>query len=64
MRHERLARRGSPEDAVGEAEIVRKFTSNVDTILSEEAATNLRGLVMGLDRLDHTGDLTELLRVE
>jgi aconitate decarboxylase len=64
IRHERWARRGSPEYAVGEAEIVRKFMANVDTILSAEAATNLRGLVMGLDRLDHTGDLTELLRVE
>jgi aconitate decarboxylase len=61
FRHERLARRGSPEDAVGEAEIVRKFMSNVHGILSVEVATRLRGIVMGLDEL-HTRDLTDLMR--
>lgn len=55
--HERLARRGSPEDAVGEAEIVRKYTANVHPCLSGEAAANLHALVMRLDELDDTHDL-------
>ncbi|MEA2726123.1 MAG: hypothetical protein QOF70_598 [Acetobacteraceae bacterium] len=61
---ERLARRGSPEDAVGEAEIVRKFDANVRAILSGEAADALRQRVMGLDKLDDTGDLTVRLSLD
>jgi aconitate decarboxylase len=61
---ERLARRGSPEDAVGEAEIVRKFDANVRAILSGEAADALRQRVMGLDQLDDTGDLTVRLSLD
>lgn len=52
FRHESLARRGSPEDAVGEAEIVRKFTANVRDILTIEAANGLCDSVRRLDRLD------------
>jgi aconitate decarboxylase len=61
FRHERLARRGSPEDAVGEAEILRKFDANVCGILSVEAANRLREMVMRLDRLDNTNEVTALL---
>ncbi|MDR3533649.1 MAG: MmgE/PrpD family protein, partial [Rhodopila sp.] len=61
FRHERLARRGSPEDAVGEAEIVRKFASNVAGLLSADEAAHLRGLVMTLDNLDDTHALTARL---
>jgi aconitate decarboxylase len=60
--HERLARRGSPEDPVEEAEIVRKFHANVSAILSGAAANGLREFVMGLDKLDNTSPLTALLR--
>ncbi|WP_428539450.1 MmgE/PrpD family protein [Rhodopila sp.] len=55
--HERLARRGSPDDPVGEAEIVRKFESNVRAMLPAEAADDLRLRVMRLDRLDDTREL-------
>jgi 2-methylcitrate dehydratase PrpD len=61
FRHERLARRVSPEDAVSEAEILRKFDANVRGILSAEAASRLRGMVMGLDRLDSTNEVTAIL---
>lgn len=57
-----LARRGSPEDAVGTAEIERKFHQNVSAILSSGQADRLRDLVMGLDRLDDTEALVALLR--
>jgi 2-methylcitrate dehydratase PrpD len=59
--HERLARRGSPENAVGEAEIERKFDDNVRAVLSADDAAQLRELVMGLDALGNTGDLTAML---
>ncbi len=59
--HERLARRGSPEDAVGQAEIVRKFDANVRLILSEADANDLRQLVTRRDDLDTTQDLTARL---
>ena len=59
--HERLARRGSPEDAVSETEIGRKFSANVDAVMSGEAARGLRELVMRLDSLDDTNGLTNRL---
>ncbi|HEY0183386.1 MAG TPA: MmgE/PrpD family protein [Rhodopila sp.] len=60
--HERLARRGSPEDPVGEAEIVRKFNANVRAILSPEAADDLRDQAMRLDRLATADELIVRLR--
>jgi 2-methylcitrate dehydratase PrpD len=62
--HERLARRGSPEDAVGEAEIVRKYAANVSGILTAEQADGLREEVMRLDEVDDTRHLTARLRSE
>lgn len=61
FRHERLARRGSPEDPVGHAEIVRKFDDNVRTVLSADDAARLRELVTRLDTLDNTTILTARL---
>jgi 2-methylcitrate dehydratase PrpD len=58
FQHERLARRGSPEDAVGEAEIVRKFAANVRGILSDATSAGLRDDVMGLELL---GDMRGLI---
>ena len=52
LRHERLNRRGSPEDAVGEADIVRKFDGNVRGLLSDADAAGLRADVMRLETLD------------
>lgn len=60
-RHERLARRGSPEDPVGEAEINRKFAANVLDILSIDAADGLRDAVMRLDGLDDARVVTDFL---
>jgi aconitate decarboxylase len=62
-RHERLARRGSPEDAVGSTEIIRKFAANVRGVLSDETAVSLRDVTMELDKAACTRDLTALLRV-
>ena len=59
--HERLARRGSPEDAVGAAEIERKFATNVSRLLTADDAERLRGLVMRLETLETTAELTLLL---
>jgi aconitate decarboxylase len=56
--HERLARRGSPDDPVGSAEIVRKFAANVGAILPADAADALREGVMRLDALENVGALT------
>jgi 2-methylcitrate dehydratase PrpD len=64
FRHERLARRGSPDDPVGPAAIVRKFDDCVRAVLSDDDAAALRGLVMRLDTLDDTGDVSALLRSE
>jgi aconitate decarboxylase len=61
--HERLARRGSPEDAVGAAEIERKFFSNVSRVLAPANANRLRDIVMRLETLDTTADLTTLMAV-
>ncbi len=61
FRHERLARRGSPDDPVGAAEIVRKFDDNVRGMLSAEDLVRLRERVMQLDSLDDTADLAVLL---
>lgn len=61
FKHERLARRGSPDDPVGEPEIVRKFDANVAAILSSAVAGGLRSTVMRLDQLDDTRDLAALL---
>jgi 2-methylcitrate dehydratase PrpD len=58
FRHERLARRGSPEDPVGPAEIVRKYDDNVRAVLSAEDAAHLRELVMRLDTLTDTTGIT------
>jgi aconitate decarboxylase len=62
FRHERLSRRGSPDDPVGPAAIVRKFDDCVRGVLSDDNAAALRGLVMRLDTLDNTGDVSALLR--
>jgi 2-methylcitrate dehydratase PrpD len=62
-RHERLARRGSPEDAAGEDAIIRKFAANVQEILSDKVASDLRAEVMRLDTTDNTRKLTSFLRV-
>ncbi len=59
--HERLARRGSPEDPVGAAEIERKFAANVGLSLSAEHAAELGGLVKRLDELDDVRELTAWL---
>jgi hypothetical protein len=64
LRHERLSRRGSPEDAVGEAEIVRKYRANVDGILSDAASEGLREDVMRLETLADTRSLTSRLVVD
>jgi aconitate decarboxylase len=61
FRHERLARRGSPEDAVGQAEIVRKFNDNVRAVLSPDSAAHLRESVMRLDTLEDTTVLSNRL---
>lgn len=62
FRHERLGRRGSPDDPVGPAAIIRKFDDCVRGVLSDDDAAALRGLVMRLDTLDDTGELSALLR--
>jgi 2-methylcitrate dehydratase PrpD len=62
FRHERLGRRGSPDDPVGPAAIVRKFDDCVRGVLSDDDAAALRELVMRLDTLDDTGDVAALLR--
>jgi 2-methylcitrate dehydratase PrpD len=64
FRYERLARRGSPEDAVGETGIVRKFEANVRAILSGDDAGSLCEQVMRLDTLDDTRALATRLSVE
>jgi len=64
LQHERLARRGSPEDAVGSAEIERKFVANVNGVLTDRDAGALRDLVMGLDGLPNTAGLTALLDIK
>lgn len=64
IRNERLARRGSPEDAVGSTDIVRKFEANVDGILSAEVGRTLLGVVMQLDKLADPSDLTKRLVVQ
>lgn len=61
LHHERLARRGSPEDAVGAAEIERKFFNNVSRVLTPASAARLRDVVMRLETLDTTAELTVLL---
>ena len=61
LHHERLARRGSPEDAVGTAEIERKFFNNVSRVLTLANAARLRDIVMRLETLDTTSELTVLL---
>jgi aconitate decarboxylase len=61
FRHERLARRGSPEDAVGAVEIVRKFAANVAGILSQDEAAGLQADVMRMDALDDTQGLISRL---
>jgi hypothetical protein len=58
FKHERLARRGSPDNPVGEAEIVRKFDANVRATLSRQAAADLRLQAM---RLDRPGDMRNLV---
>lgn len=60
--HERLVRRGSPEDAVSPADIQRKFAANVDGLLGPGDGERLRDLVMGLETLDDTNAVTALLR--
>lgn len=60
-RHQRLNRRGSPEDPVGEAEITRKFAANVRDILSIDAADGLRNTVMRLDDLDDSRAVMDFL---
>jgi aconitate decarboxylase len=62
FRHERLGRRGSPEDPVGQAEIVRKFDASVGAVLSAGDAAHLRELITGLDALDNTAEITVRLR--
>ncbi len=62
--HERLARRGSPEDPVGEAEVTRKFTENARTVLPTAAAEALRNSVMYLDRLDNPRELIARLAAD
>jgi hypothetical protein len=59
----RRARRGSPDDPVGEAEIIRKFEANVGAALPDAAAEELRRLVMQLETSANTAELTALLRV-
>ena len=61
LHHERLARSGSPEDAVGVAEIERKFFNNVSRVSTLANAWRLRDIVMRLDALDTTAELTVLL---
>jgi 2-methylcitrate dehydratase PrpD len=61
--HERLARRGSPDDPVTAADIARKFDANVRGILSSERADALREAVLSLDRLADAADLVRLLGV-
>ncbi len=56
--HERLARRGSPEDAVGAGEIERKFFSNVIGVLTQARADRLRDIVMRLEIIETTTELT------
>ncbi len=62
FRHERLARRGSPEAPVGAAEIVRKFKANVGAILSADAEAELRDMVMRMDTMpDISGMISRLV---
>ena len=60
--HERLARRGSPEDAVGAAEIERKYASTVSGVLTADDAARLRDLVMRQEALGTIADIATLLR--
>ncbi len=60
--HERLARRGSPEDAVGQDEVVRKFDANVSAILSKRDSAHLRDLIMRLEQLESMDDIVMHLR--
>ena len=64
FRHERLARRGSPDDPVGEAEIVRKYAANVSGILSDAAAEGLHEDVTRLEALVDTRGLISRLVVD
>ena len=61
IQQERLARRGSPEDAVDAAAIERKFNDNVAGLLSGEDASRLRRLIMDLDALGNVDEITRLL---
>lgn len=62
--HERLARRGSPEDAVGEAEIASKFAANVLGVMPAKSAATLHAMIMQLDTLDDARDVVALLAVD
>jgi 2-methylcitrate dehydratase PrpD len=60
--HERLGRRGSPDDPVGAEAIERKFADNVRGILSDADAARLRELVADLDGLETVEPIVTLLR--
>ncbi len=62
LHHERLGRRGSPDDPVGRSAIERKFADNVAGILSDADAGRLGDLVFGLEQLETVEPIVALLR--
>jgi 2-methylcitrate dehydratase PrpD len=62
LRHECLGRRGSPDDPVGAGAIEQKFVANVDGILTGQAASELKDLVLRLDELENAEPIVALLR--
>lgn len=62
--HEELARRGSPENPVSEAEVQRKFRGNVAGLLSVEEADRVIAAVSDFERLPDASALVAILAVD
>ena len=62
LHHERLARRGSPDDPVDASAIERKFFDCVGGTLSDADAVALRERVAGLEALANAEPILKLLR--
>jgi len=60
--HERLARRGSPDDPVAASAIERKYFDSVADILPDADAVALRDRVAGLETLEKAEPILALLR--
>jgi len=62
--HEELARRGSPENPVSEAEVQRTFRENADSLLSADEADRIIAAVSEFERLPDASDLLAILGVD